>query len=73
VMFVAYTYHIGPYENVAETYDLLFGWAARNQYKIVGPPVEVYWGDPEQTPREKLVTEIWLPVEEKKIPGGVVR
>lgn len=73
VMFVAYTYHIGPYENVAESYDILFGWAARNQYKIVGPPVEVYWSDPEQTPPEKLVTEIWLPVEEKKIPGGVVR
>jgi AraC family transcriptional regulator len=73
VMFVAYTYHIGPYENVAQSYDLLFRWAARNQYKIVGPPVEVYWSDPVETPPEQLVTEIWLPVEEKKIPGGVVR
>lgn len=72
-MFVAYTYHIGPYESVAEGYEVLFGWAVRNQYKTVGPPVEVYWSDPEQTPPEKLVTEIWLPVEEKKIPGGVLR
>ena len=73
VMFVAYTHHIGPYETVAQSYDLLFGWAARNQYKIVGPPVEVYWSKPEQTPPEKLVTEIWLPVEERKIPGGIVK
>jgi AraC family transcriptional regulator len=72
-MFVAYTYHIGPYEKVAEGYEVLFGWAARNQYNMVGPPVEVYWSDPGQTPPEKLVTEIWLPVEERKIPGGVVR
>lgn len=72
-MFVAYTYHIGPYESVAEGYEVLFGWAARNKYNMVGPPVEIYWSDPEQTPPEKLVTEIWLPVEEKKIPGGVLR
>jgi effector-binding domain-containing protein len=73
VMFVAYTYHIGPCENVAESYDLLFSWVARNEYKILGAPMEVYWSDPEQTPPEKLVTEIWVPVEEKKIPGGVIR
>jgi AraC family transcriptional regulator len=72
-MFAAYIYHVGPYETVGESYDMLFEWAARNEYDMAGPPVEVYWSDPEQTTGEKLVTEIWLPVLEKKIPGGVVR
>lgn len=72
-MFTAYTYHVGPYETVGESYNLLFEWAARNEYDMAGPPVEVYWSESEQTPEEKLVTEIWLPVLEKKIPGGVVK
>jgi effector-binding domain-containing protein len=70
-MFVAYTYHIGPFETAGKTYEMLFDWAARNQYEVVGPPLEVYWSDPAVTAAEKLVTEIWLPVEEKKIPGIV--
>jgi AraC family transcriptional regulator len=71
-MFVAYTYHIGPMEKIAETYISLMEWAARNKYNINGPPVEILWCDPGQTPKDKTVTEIWLPVEQKTIPGGVV-
>jgi AraC family transcriptional regulator len=70
-MFAAYIYHVGPYETVGDSYNLLFEWAARNEYEMAGPPVEVYWSDSAQTPKEKLVTEIWLPVLEKQIPGGV--
>jgi len=70
-MFVAYTYHIGPYESIDEAYDSLMEWAERNKYKIIGPPIELYWSDPASVPAEKLVTEIWFPVEEKKTPGMV--
>jgi effector-binding domain-containing protein len=66
---VAYTYHIGPYEKINDTYKLLFDWARRNQYKTEGNPVDIYWSDQAKTPKEKLVTEVWLPVEEKKVPG----
>jgi effector-binding domain-containing protein len=72
IMFVAYMYHIGPYETVGESYNLLFEWAQRNKYNMIGPPVEVYWSDAAQSPQEDLVTEIWLPVAEKTIPGGIV-
>jgi AraC family transcriptional regulator len=72
-MFVAYTYHIGPYDDVGNTYLELMDWAQRNEYQIVGPPVEVYWSDPEKVPEERWVTEIWFPVLEKKIPGAVVK
>jgi effector-binding domain-containing protein len=68
-MFVAYTYHVGPYDGLPEAYRVLTDWAEHNKYKIVAPPVEVYWSDPMTVPEEKLVTEIWFPVEEKKIPG----
>ena len=68
-MFVAYTYHIGAYDGLPGAYEILFEWAERNQYKVVGPPVEVYWSDPMTVPEEKLVTEVWFPVEEKRIPG----
>jgi AraC family transcriptional regulator len=68
---VAYTFHIGPYETVNESYKTLFDWAKRNQYKVQGFPIEVYWNDPNKTPKEKLVTEIWMPIEEKKVPGVV--
>lgn len=68
---VAYIYHIGPYEKVNDTYKVLFDHAKRNQYVIKGYPLEVYWSDPNKTPKEKLVTEVQVPIEEKKIPGIV--
>lgn len=68
-MFVAYTYHIGSYDGLAGAYQLLSEWARLNDYKVIGPPVEIYWSDPMTVPEENLVTEIWFPVEEKKIPG----
>jgi effector-binding domain-containing protein len=68
-MFVAYTYHIGPYEDLPGAYKVLSDWAEVNKYKVTGFPVEVYWSDPMTVPAEKLVTELWFPVEEKRIPG----
>ncbi|MFZ1946309.1 MAG: GyrI-like domain-containing protein [bacterium] len=70
-MSVAFTFHVGPYETLNESYKTLFDWAKRNQYKVQGFPIEVYWNDPNRTPKEKLVTEIWMPVEEKRVPGIV--
>jgi effector-binding domain-containing protein len=67
--YVAYIYHIGPYEKVNDSYQILFDWAKRANYKILGNPVEIYWSDPSKTPKEKTVTEIWIPIEEKKTPG----
>jgi effector-binding domain-containing protein len=70
-MFVVYTYHLGSYEEVDSAYAELLAWAGRNKYQIVGPPVEIYWSDPAAVPMDKWVTEVWFPVQEKEIPGGV--
>lgn len=68
---VAYIYHFGPYEKINDTYKAIFDHAKRNQYVIRGFPHEVYWSDPATTPKEKLVTEIQIPIEQKKVPGVV--
>jgi effector-binding domain-containing protein len=62
---------VGPYEKINDTYKVLFDHAKRNQYVIKGYPHEVYWSDPGKTPKEKLVTEVQIPIEEKKVPGIV--
>lgn len=68
-MFVAYTYHIGPFDEVDSTYEELLAWAARNEYPIMGAPLELYWSNPETVPEDQWVTEIWFPVKEKAHPG----
>jgi effector-binding domain-containing protein len=71
-MFVAYTYHIGSYTEVGSAYQELMEWAGRNDYQIIGAPVEIYWSDPATVAEERWVTEVQFPIMEKKIPGGVV-
>jgi effector-binding domain-containing protein len=68
-MYVAYTYHIGPFSKLGDTYEQVFAWIEKNKYPLSGFPVEVYWSDPENTAEDKLVTEIWLPVKERENPG----
>jgi AraC family transcriptional regulator len=64
---VAYIYHVGPYDKINDTYRVLFDWAKRNGYTIKGFPVETYWSDPNTTPKEKLVTEVYTLVDERRV------
>jgi effector-binding domain-containing protein len=68
--YVAYTYHVGPYEKIADAYNMLFEWARVNRYDITGYVTEVYWTDKtDETP----VVEVWLPVKEKSPSERAVR
>ena len=63
----ARTSHFGPYENLNQTYAALLGrWlpAAGRKFKLE-PTREVYLNDPESTAPEDLVTDIFLPLEDK--------
>ena len=60
---VASVTHKGPYEDVGKTYEGLVAWINENGYKIVGPAQEVYVTGLEETPPEKLKTEVMLPVQ----------
>jgi len=52
--------HIGPYSDVEPTYNALFQWIKDNGYEATGVAYEMYLNDPEQTPPEKIETQIHL-------------
>lgn len=58
--------HIGPYENLNQSYQQLFGqWLPTSQYDSADKPCfEVYLNDPESTEPEDLITDIYLPLNE---------
>jgi effector-binding domain-containing protein len=62
---VASTVHQGPFDEVGQTYGMLWEWINTNGYEIVGPSEEVYFSDPSTTPSQELTTEIRFPVRKK--------
>jgi effector-binding domain-containing protein len=59
---VASTIHVGSYRSIGRTYGALASWIAEQGREIAGPPVEIYWSDPDETPPEELRTEVRFPV-----------
>lgn len=56
--------HIGPYEELGRVWDALIGeWLpAHGHRQARGPSYEVYRNTPATTPREKLRTEVYVPL-----------
>lgn len=63
----AVTTHHGPYDNLKDTYNLLFGqWMPANGEKMTdGPSQEYYLNDPESTEPAELLTDIYILLEER--------
>jgi AraC family transcriptional regulator len=61
----AITTHLGPYENLNQTYARLFGqWLPASGRELRSEPsLEVYLNAPESTDPEDLVTDIYAPLE----------
>lgn len=59
------TVHVGPYDGLANAYMAVYGWANDNGYEAIVPMRDVYMNDPANTPPEKLVTEVIVPVRKK--------
>ncbi len=61
----AITTHLGPFENLSETYGRLLGrWIPqRGRLPSLGPCFEEYLTDPESTEPEDLVTDVHVPLE----------
>lgn len=61
----AVTTHHGPYENFSVTYAELCGqWIPKHNRTIKAQPcMEIYLNDPESTPPEELLTDVYLPIE----------
>lgn len=54
--------HVGPYRNLAATYEALEAYLAAESLTAAGPPWEEYVSDPGETPEEELITRVYFPV-----------
>jgi effector-binding domain-containing protein len=62
---MASTLHMGPYHEIAESYQVLDLWIKKRGHQYDGPPREVYLVGPEQVEEEAdLRTEIMFPVKD---------
>ena len=55
--------HVGPYDTLADTYNRIMPHMEKEGLKSAGPCWEIYVNDPDTTPAEELVTEIYFPIE----------
>lgn len=56
--------HHGPYENLHLAYAALCAWLAEHtEYRMCGPAMDRYFGDPDNTPPNQLQTGVLFPVE----------
>ncbi|MEF2144424.1 MAG: AraC family transcriptional regulator [Desulfovibrionaceae bacterium] len=57
--------HIGPYEGLQETYNNLMGvWLPQSGQELRDTPsIEIYRSDPNTTPPQELITDIYVPLK----------
>ncbi len=61
---VAYTLHVGPYEEIGGAYRALAEWTQSHGHEMAGPPRECYLTDPASTPNPaEYRTEVIWPVK----------
>ena len=56
--------HRGPYEQLQYAYDALCAWLGEHtEYRMCGPAMDRYFGDPDNTPPNQLETGVLFPIE----------
>ncbi|NBI10435.1 MerR family transcriptional regulator [Colidextribacter sp. OB.20] len=56
--------HRGPYERLQYAYDALCAWLGEHpEYRMCGPAMDRYFGDPDNSPPDQLETGVLFPVE----------
>ncbi|MDP3065818.1 MAG: GyrI-like domain-containing protein [Methanobacteriaceae archaeon] len=59
------TVYKGPYSECGMAFGAVAQYAYQNGYEIIGPPMETWLSDPNETPELELLTEISFPVMKK--------
>ncbi len=62
---VASILHIGPYDQLAKSYDVVMKYIKRNGYKVIWPTFEQYLSDPKKVKPEEYSTDIWIPIKKE--------
>ena len=56
--------HKGAYENLHLAYEALCAWLGEHtEYRVCGPAMDRYFGDPDNTPPDQLETGVLFPLE----------
>jgi effector-binding domain-containing protein len=55
--------HVGPYDTIEPAYEAVGQWMQSKGYECTGVCYEMYLNDPQQTPPDKLQTQILFPVK----------
>ncbi len=58
----ARTLHRGPYKSVGKTYKRLYAWIRSQNLNPHEESLEIYLNDPRKTPKDKLETEVLIPL-----------
>lgn len=53
----------GPYSELTSVYAKMNEWIEKENYTISSPPYEVYYTDPKDTPPDKHITKIYIPIK----------
>jgi effector-binding domain-containing protein len=62
--------HRGDYKQLGDTYTAVYTWAAENGITFGTPSFEHYVTDPESTPMEDWLTEIYFPFDHEALKAG---
>jgi len=60
-MTVAYVTIHGSFDQIPQTYGLLYGWIAQHGLTPTGMPGTAYLTDPSSVPEDQNVYEVWAP------------
>jgi effector-binding domain-containing protein len=55
--------YVGPYPDLPKGYDALKKWMDAQGLEALGPCYEIYVGNPDETPPDKLETQILFPIK----------
>lgn len=55
--------HVGPYEDMAESYATIARWIHERGHRIIGPSREIYMNSPTDVIDDELLTEIQWPID----------
>jgi AraC family transcriptional regulator len=54
--------HKGPYNQIAPVYAALMEYATKNEYEVIGAPMELCLNNPMEVQESELLTEVRFPV-----------